>query len=66
MYTFIVDELMFATAQEVREQARRARPHAAQRPARPARARSRFARALAPVGRVAGAVEAKPRGRGCC
>jgi hypothetical protein len=64
MYAFIVDELMFATAQEIREQARRARPHVAQRPARQARSRSRFAR-LVPAGRDSGAVETKARGRGC-
>jgi len=68
MYTFIVDELMFATTQEVREQARLARPHVSQRAARPARPRSLLARGLVQAGRRigAGAGETETRGRGGC
>ena len=68
MVGFIVDELVFAANEQVREQARLARPHVSRRTVQPARLRNRLARGLVHAGRAldASAVEGRTRGRGGC
>jgi hypothetical protein len=61
MHAFIVDELMFAMAQEVREQAMLARPHASRRAARRASLQPRPGEAAVRVVRNPDARTKRPR-----
>jgi hypothetical protein len=66
MFGFIVDELVFAATEQIREEARLARPHVARGPVRPVLLHNPLARVDSDLGSDTDATELRNRERRRC